>query len=282
MIRQDYSADINPLREIEIYDYDTKDQHETGINHGRMRLPTRYDISKYYNRDWDNPTWEDEWGNMKFENGEWEQREKELVDFGGKDFNWQITYSFPSTRRDPRTANGGIYGGQNVTFRRLYLILCERLNGGRFFIDDYFKSVYPHTIKHEVDEQLNRIKEELLSVANEEYANAVFTKSGKLDRRYRINKDIKDNYESFAEAWENDEGIYLAQMIKEDIISCLMTGQIPLATHQLATETRKARIKAGLSSDPRFFATAQLIESIQLYVTIGGNGKWQTDQGILV
>ena len=49
MISTNYSKDA-PLLEDEILDYDTFNQNETGINDGRMRLPTRYDISKFYQR----------------------------------------------------------------------------------------------------------------------------------------------------------------------------------------------------------------------------------------
>ena len=46
----DYSSDAK-LRDYEIYDYDTVDEHETGINAGRMRLPNRYDIAKFYKKE---------------------------------------------------------------------------------------------------------------------------------------------------------------------------------------------------------------------------------------
>ena len=49
MTRVNYSKDV-PLIDEEILDYDTINHNETGINDGRMRLPTRYDISKFYRR----------------------------------------------------------------------------------------------------------------------------------------------------------------------------------------------------------------------------------------
>lgn len=277
MNRKDYSKDVIETQYMlsnELIDYDTKNHNWTGINTGRMRLPTRYDISKYYKRQKRNR-----------ELGSWKRRDEELVDFGGDDFDWQITYSFPPERRNPVTAGGKVYGGLNVTLRRLYLILCEHFNGGRFFIDDYFESVYPHTVKPEIDERLETIKSELLEVASEELEGAVATKSGRFDRRYKVNRGMKAKqarYESFASAWEENEGIYLANIIKDDIINCLMSGQIPLEIPFDTPGTQHEREKAGLSKTPRFFATAQLIESIQLYVKIGGNRQWQTRQGILV
>lgn len=278
MNRTDYSRDV-ALLPYEVDDWDTvsfkeEGSHPTGINDGRMRLPTRYDISKYYKRLVRNR-----------EQGNWKRRSEELVDFGGSDFDWQITYSFPETRRDPVTTNGHVYGGLNVTYRRLYLILCEHFNEGRFFIDDYFKEVYPHTVKPEIDDRLNRIKQDLLDYADEEFQDAVVTKRGTFDKRYKVNRGMKarlKRYKAFATAWEENEGIYLANIIKEDIISCLMTGQIPLAVTTNMPSTDRKRILAGLSDEPRFFAMGRLIEHIQLFVKIGGTGNWQTKQGILV
>jgi hypothetical protein len=55
-----------------------------------------------------------------------------------EDFDWQITYSFPSDLHNNVTGLGKIYGGETVTYRRLYLILCEAFNNGEFFVDEYF------------------------------------------------------------------------------------------------------------------------------------------------
>lgn len=270
MNKVDYSKDAE-LLDVEITDYDTVNENGTGINDTRMRLPRRYDIVKYYKRNKRNP-----------EQGQWRNKASS-IDFAD-DFDWQITYSFPSTLRNPKTAKGS-YGGKTVTYRRLYLILCEHFNGGRYFIDDYFNDVYPHTLKPEIDARLDRIKNELVEYASDELEGAVATKSGEFDRRYKANRGMKAKrrrYEAFASAWENAEGEYLATLIKDDIIGCLMSGQIPLLYAGNTVATEKARIRAGLSKEPRFFATAQLIESIQLYVKLGGNKRWRTRQGILV
>ena len=88
-------------------------------------------------------------------------------------------------------------------------------------------------------------------------------------------------YEQFAAAWEDSQGEYLANIIKEDIVSCLESGQIPLLfSNDIRTERAKKRL--GLSLDTRFFATGQLIESLQLFVKIRGNNTWKTDKGLLV
>ena len=275
MIKPNVTKDAE-LLDIEIFDFDTSDMNETGINEDRMKLPSSYDISKYYKRNKRNR-----------EKGRWVKKsEEELPDFSS-DFEWQITYNFPSTIRNNKTSSGATYGGANVTFRRLYLILCERFNGGRYFIDDYFDTIYPYTIKKEVDAKLGKIKADLLGLAEDFLEGAVSTKSGSFDKRYKINRGMKSklkNYESFARAWEENEGIYLAKIIKEDIINCMLSGQLQMecVSHLNTAKTKRARVKAGLSSEPVFLATSRLIESLQLFVKIGGNRKWQTKQGILV
>lgn len=264
------------LLDIEIFDSDTKDENETGINDDRMRLPNSYDISKYYKRNRRNR-----------EKGKWVKKsDDELLDFSS-DFDWQITYKFPNTVRNNKTHLGATYGGANVTFRRLYLILCERFNGGNYFIDDYFDTVYPHTVKKEIDLELNNIKKDLLPVAEDYLDGAVAKKNGNFDKRYKSNRGMKSKlkeYESFARAWEDNEGVYLAKIIKDDIINCMISGQLQMEciSHLDSSETKRRRAKAGLSKEPVFLATAQLIESLQLFVRIGGNKQWQTKQGILV
>lgn len=265
MISPDYSKDAMLLDE-EVYDYDTSDVHETGINSTRMRLPTRYDISKFYKRNKRNK-----------ERGQWKKKDpNSLIDFS-EDFDWQITYSFPNTLRDNITNSGATYGGSAVTFRRLYLILCEHFNDGAYFVDDYFDSVYPYSaVKQQVDSKLSVIKQDLLDLAETELED--YVENGKLKRggKARIAE-----YEKFARQWEDSEGEELATLIKEDIIASLASGAIPLNFSD-STETRKRRRKAGLSETPTLYATAQLIEHIQLYVTLRGNKRWQTKQGIMV
>lgn len=282
MISTNYSKD-EQLLDYEILDYDTFHLNETGINDGRMRLPKRYDIAKFYKRNIRNRG-----KHRKGEYGQWKNKSKEdLLDFSD-DFDWQITYSFPATKRNPNI-NGKNYGGKNVTFRRLYLILCEHYNGGNYFIDEYFESVYPYTVKPLIDERLNVIKEELLDVAESMFDNldqVKINKDGSLNTRAtRINKkafNILKDYKSFAERWEESEGEDLARYIKEDIISCLTTGQLPCQFIQPKTSTQKRRRQLGLGATPLFSATEQLINSIQLFVNIKGNGKWQTQSGIQV
>ena len=287
MISTNYSKDAE-LLDIEITDYDTKYGNETGINLSRMRLPERYDIAKYYVRNKrDSKVIRD--GRVitrrKGEWGKWVNKDTEDLPNISDDFDWQITYSFPATRHNNKSPIGATYGGENVTYRRLYLILCEHFNGGEYFVDTYFDTVYPYTIKPEIDKELNKIKADLVAYA-EDYVldGAVVTKSSKLDKRYNVNKAVKKRlkeYKQFASEWEESHGEELADKIKKDIIRALEIGEIPLSC-SLSEGTLKARRLAGITSTETFFAMGDLIEHINLYVRVGGNKKWRTKQGILV
>lgn len=275
MSKSNYSKNEELLEE-EIYDFDTTDVHETGINKKRMRLPERYDIAKYYKRNKRNP-----------ERGKWVRKnQNEIPEFTDADFNWQITYSFPSDLHNNATELGRKYGGETVTYRRLYLILCEAFNGGEFFVDEYFNSVYPKSwVKERVDVELNNLKDELTYYASDLLEGAVTTRKGELDKRYSVvNRGMKTRireWKSFARQWEEEKGEELAEIVAEDIKRALEVGEIPL-NMKLSERTKKLRRYAGLNDTTVFYATGDLIDHIQLFVKIGGTGKWKTEQGLLV
>ena len=284
MRKSDYSKNAE-LLDWEAYDYDTRDVHETGINDNRMRLPNRYDIAKFYKRN-KRPSSYDEFGNPRYEKGQWVKKsEEDLPDFSD-DFDWQITYNFPSEIHNNISPLNKIYGGAHVTYRRLYLILCERFNEGEFFVDEYFNSVYPSSYaKEAVDVELNNLKGELLYYLEDLTEGAKITTRGTLDKRAtRVNRGMASRikeWEDFAREWEEEKGYELAEIIKDDIIRALGNGEIPLR-HTMSAGTKKKRIQVGYEPEPLFFAMGDLIEHIQLYVKIGGNGQWRTDQGLVV
>ena len=275
MSKSNYSKN-EELLDWEIYDYDTQDVHETGINKKRMRLPERYDISRYYKRNKRNP-----------ERGKWvKKNENEIPEFTDADFNWQITYSFPSDLHNNVTELGRKYGGENITYRRLYLILCEAFNGGEFFVDEYFNSVYPKSwVKERVDVELNNLKDELTYYASDLLEGAVATRKGELSKKHSVvNRGMKSRireWKAFARQWEEEKGEELAEIVAEDIKRALEVGEIPL-NMKLSERTKKLRRYAGLNDTTVFYATGDLIDHIQLFVKIGGTGKWKTEQGLLV
>ena len=272
----------------EIDDYDTvsfweEGSHPTGINKTRMRLPEAYDISMYYERlkrnsrgKWLNPeTGEYETvTRRKGEYGHWKPLPKrklpEITEVSGID--WKITYNFPDELHNNVSPLGKIYGGNTVTYRRLYLILCERFNKKEYFVDTYFRDVYPHTVKEEVDVALQTVKDELRMYKYDVVLDgAILTKKGELNKRYkkqnaRYYRALAE-YETFKENWEDEKGEELAELIAEDIKGCLASGVIPLnATH--AESTEKKRIWAGYDPDTVFYALGDLIDHIQIYVKV--------------
>lgn len=284
MRKSDYSKNAE-LLDWEAYDYDTRDVHETGINDNRMRLPNRYDIAKFYKRN-KRPSSYDEFGNPRYEKGQWVKKAEEDLPDISDDFDWQITYNFPAEIHNNISPLNKIYGGAHVTYRRLYLILCERFNEGEFFVDEYFNSVYPSSYAKEVvDVELNNLKGELLYYLEDLTEGARITTRGTLDKRAtKINRGMTSRireWEDFAREWEEEKGYELAEIIKDDIIRALGNGEIPLK-HTMSAGTKKKRIQVGYEPEPLFFAMGDLIEHIQLYVKIGGNGQWRTEQGLVV
>lgn len=276
------------LLPYEVDDYDTisfweEGEHPTGINKNRMRLPEYYDITKYYKRLKRNSTglyMNPETGEYetvtrkKGEYGHWkylpEDQIPEITDVSG--VTWQITYNFPDTLHRNVSPLGKTYGGNTVTYRRLYLILCERFNLKEYFVDTYFRDVYPHTVKEEVDVELQSLKDELLMYRNHVVlAGAKLTKNGELDRRYKkVNAPYLNalrDYSQFKETWEDTKGDELADLIADDIKRSLEDGAIPLNNvHE--DSTKRKRVWAGYDPDTVFYAMGDLIDHIQIYVKV--------------
>lgn len=282
----DYSKNAELLPE-EITDFSTRFPHPTGINRNRMRLPDRYDIAKFYQRSRKPSSYTDE-GVPRYEKGRWVKKSaKKMPEFTSEDFNWQITYSFPSEPHPNITPLGKRYGAKNMTFRRLYLILCERFNNHVYFIDRYFDEIYPTSwVKEEVDVALHNAKDELMYYLEDLTEGAKITKRGTLNKRQK-------NYASFAEAvndwsdyareWEDNVGAELAEKISYDIQTRLENGELGLIKTSLSDSTQERRRYAGVPTDDTvFYAMGSLIESLQLEVNIGGTGKWKTEQGLVV
>ena len=275
--------DTTDVREALEADLDPAGLHPTGINKSRMRLPEFYDISMYYQRNkrdskgkWFNPS-TGEYETVvrnKGEYGHWkklpESKLPDITDVEG--IQWKITYSFPEELHSNISPNGEVYGGNTVTYRRLYLILCERFNNKEYFVDTYFKEVYPYTIKEEVDVALQTVKDELRMYKYDVVLDgAVLTRKGELNKRYRKQnapyyKALRD-YETFKENWEDEKGEELAELIAEDIKHSLASGVIRLNDIHTAG-TQKARVRAGYDPDTVFYAMGDLIDNIQIQVGI--------------
>lgn len=191
-----------------------------------------------------------------------------------EDYDWEITYQFSSAYRDNTTPSGRPYGNPLMTFRRLYIILCEKFNAGSYFIDDYFKYVYPSTMKETVEKRLENTKRAYLDLVDELHER--IRENGTLDKRYKANKELL----IFGNETVQEEADVLAEWVKEDIKACLEIGIIPL-NFSLSRDTIKLREELGIHSDKEFFAMGHLIDDLRIFFRIRRK-EWQTRQGIMV
>lgn len=198
-----------------------------------------------------------------------------------ENFDWQITYKFSSgTRRNffgGMSSNGNpvYYGAHNMTFRRLYLILCS-LNGGVSFIDDYLENVLPYTaVGEELRAYLQDIKDRAEHEWQELYSKAPKRKAdGGVYKRWLPKFDY---IKAMTEATVKDAGNDIAKRIKEDLVFALRDGRVPLSTNLLATSTMEKRRRAGLNPTPRFYASSQFINNITIFCRLERKGTWKTD-----
>lgn len=190
-----------------------------------------------------------------------------------EDYEWKITYQFSSAYRNNLSPSGRPYGNALMTFRRLYIILCEKFNKS-YFIDDYFDSVYPYTMKETVDKRLEDTKRAYLDLVDELHER--IRENGTLDKRYKANKELL----IFGNETVQEEADVLAEWVKEDIKACLERGAIPL-NFSLSSATLKLRKEMGITSDKEFFAMGHLIDDLRIFFRIGRK-EWQTRQGIMV
>lgn len=200
------------------------------------------------------------------------------IDFKDIDkyFEWQITYKFSSARRHNffGTANGKVqYGASNMTFRRLYLILCNRFNGGVSFIDDYLENVLPYSSTgKKLSRYLLEVRREAERKWKEAYDKAPKRKDGKVYLRSRPRLYL---LQAVMNTMIKEQGAVIAKRIREDLIWALHDGRVPLFTHLVSTSTQQARKKAGLNPTPRFYASAQFINSITVFCRLERRGKWK-------
>lgn len=184
------------------------------------------------------------------------------------DLPYQVTYYFPSIKRNNKVGKG-TYGSKQMTFRVLYDFLCTNFNGGRRFIDEYFLTVFEQRMKPAYDKAIADLKAEL----KEELINS---NGGMLENiSQRLSKKRRNKKLSEYKAWANPRITQtlnsLARKTKNDIITCLRTGKISLVKEGLSARTIARRMKLGLPTNSIFYATGRLIKSIKVTVLLVGN-----------
>jgi hypothetical protein len=191
----------------------------------------------------------------------------DLMTADGK--NFQVTYSFPLRTRMNVFAGGQEYGAPGVTMRQLYDFLCGEYNGGERFVDSYFDYIFPSS---PAGRMFAEFRSETARMVNTEYKKLTAARarktaaSGEADRRTREWRAVKE-----FRVWRDEAFVrkldMLHKIIRKEIVQCLSTGRIPLR-FKPAKETMLVRGKLGLDVLHGFYASGQLIESLQLSIRI--------------
>jgi hypothetical protein len=190
-----------------------------------------------------------------------------------REVDCQITYSFPSERREGLASAAGKfagirvwYGSERFTFRQLYDFLCSRLNGGERFVDVYFQSIFPHSA---VGKRFKAFEQRMYAELNAEYEerwraafNRKQTKAGEPDMRTREGMRLKD-FPFWRQGSVASELGRFRRDVRDEIVQCLSTGRIPL-NHANTLATMTLRASLGLDSKHVFYASGRLIESIEI------------------
>lgn len=207
-------------------------------------------------------------------------------------FEFFVSYDFSDeATRKVRYGSYGSYGG-SLPFSTLYKELVA-MNGGRYFIEDYFTTVFNQGTKQEVELILSNILKEHREkdasfTAFYDITEEMITKKGKLDRRFKLNQaflasglDEQELIESILSgdssfinelytetlAIDDDEFEDIRYLIKEDLEQSLRNGLVPL-NFRLKESTKKRRVSAGISPHPPFVATGQLLNDLEIFIGI--------------
>ena len=203
--------------------------------------------------------------------------DKFYINSGSRTYSVSLFYHFPEDVRDNRvkysTGRGrrdGTYGADNMTFRRLYEILCRKFNNGVYFIDEYFNEIAwslkdNETIRQQVSQVLDEVQDYLAEYEEREARWLPRNVSGKVDMRYKASREFMSSLKGVETAAISVGLRDVSERVKADIVQKLMLGQIPLSNDALSDATKKRKSDAGFPfPDSKFYATGQLINSINI------------------
>jgi hypothetical protein len=208
----------------------------------------------------------------------------DTVDFAFMvDRPFQILYNFSwSLRRNRFPLVGGkgkgTYGDSGLSFRMLYELLCAAFNHGKYFIDDYFKLVFPY---RQVGERFFELESVIKNRAVDEFrqwtANLPRRKDGVApDMRFAKKGFRFADFRLWKDASVHAEYMRLAEEIRRDIIVCLSTGRLVLQGGEnaaVSSATMKARQRLGgmKSWSQLFYASGQLVEHVNIFINVAGD-----------
>ena len=199
---------------------------------------------------------------------------KYRISRGSRDYAVSLFYHFPETVRNPyviyTTKSGdkrdGTYGSPNMTFRRLYEILCKKHNQGMPFIDTYFEeSDWFLDSNGFISEPVSDILDAAQDKIGEFEKTLHRRNDGGLDMRHGSSRNYTDITAGIESSVIGSGLRELSRRIKEDIVQKLMLGQIPLLNPMLSDKTVEQKEAAGFDYPrSKFYATGQLINSISV------------------
>lgn len=189
-------------------------------------------------------------------------------------FGLDISYTFSSGTRPNEfiTADGTAikYGADDMTYRRLYIILCECFNGGVLFVDTYFSTLFKQHMGHKAKKITRKVKksfEEYSALYDAALAAAKWRKDGEMkksSRGYRLYEALK----SWKPVNVKSELRDFSLEVKDDLKQCLATGILPLSFHVSSTATIALRERLGFTPITAFYAFGSLIDHITIYFKV--------------
>jgi hypothetical protein len=194
--------------------------------------------------------------------------------------DFQITYSFPSSRRMSVQSVAGHfigvrapYGSERFTHRQLYDFLCARFNGGERFVDVYFQLIFPRSAAGRELKRFEKLAYDAIEAEYSERLGAALerrtTLAGAPDMRTREGLRLRE-FDAWKKAGVRQalQGLgRIRRSIRDEIIQCLSTGKIRL-NHVNKPETMRLRRDLGLHAEHVFYASGKLIESIEIDIRV--------------
>jgi hypothetical protein len=158
-----------------------------------------------------------------------------------------------------------------MSFARLYDFLCATYNGGERFVDTYFQKQFPYSPAGRLFQSVNReLRDGVDAEYGEKYSAALerkATKEGRPNMSTTEGLQLK-KFSVFRAGHVKSELKRLRGAVKAEIVQYLSTGSIELKFTGPKASTLLSRAAAGITSSVGFYATGQLINSIQLDIRL--------------
>jgi len=202
---------------------------------------------------------------------------------------FEITYSFSNTVRphmyplvNPRFVDKAYsqYGKEGWSYRLLYEFLCKTWNGGQYFIDEYFSSVFSWRPVAEQFAGVNKsITRQMAQELKEQKGKALKNARGKFAKVQNMTeKDVEyqfmqmfDDWKSFSvwrDATAKEKLKTLGDRIRDDIIECMSMGILTLRPYVKDSTMEKRMRFTNFDAMHMFYASGNLIRHLNIYISL--------------